>query len=903
MKDKFLKMAGVNSEEEFYSMFPTEEAFFQAYPEARQMKKGGNVPTNPELYSRVKSEAKSKFDRWPCVPVSTSKALTKEGWKSYFELEVGELILAYDMQTKTNKWTPILNLHYYENAPTVDIIKPGHNIKLTSTPDHKWVVYRKATGPDLIVNKNAELVYSLIQKLKSKEITFTEAKEYQSSIQEHYRKYKDCTWEEFLFESKFSKGGEFLITTEELRNGAFKQYVIRNAAPLDESYSDSNLKLTSKYNDNWTSNVLDMSRSQSEVWFASAIVYDGHQNKDYEVNSNGSKTYKTYGFKQKHLDHQDAFVASCILTGRRVRYGSYSENRCRNFYITERDYIPLDVVHFNDGESTDVWCPETEFGTWVMNQDGLVTITGNSAYGSAWLVKTYKSRGGGYRKAQTGGGLQDQQIFQYPNYNGNISAYYQKMNEDMMNNPMSAVGDFLYNGAMAANTAMNNAESNGGDKMQMAKLAMNVMGMPAMGMGGVGMMMRDNYYDEGGEMAIGQVMAMNDKIARLQNFINAESEVEPWVASKLTLADDYLTSVADYLQYNEGEEEEEEDMDMNMGEMEEMKMGGIPQRYKNRGFTKVGAKRKSDRAGKKWMVLAKKGDKYKIVHGGYTGMKDFSQHGSEKRKKNFWNRMGGKDSAKATDPFSPLYWHKRFGTWAKGGEMMPPEIARARFAAAGNLDKLDDYGYAKGGEPTNAGFQALPDYVQNKIMSKMAYGGDTDMYGGQMDMDTMYQMMKGGQPCYECGGKVYQQGGQQDEIMQAIQMYAQMTQTDPEQLIAQLQSLPALQQQEAIQKIMQAIQQAQAGQMKNGGIYINPANKGKFTESANRAGMGVQEFARHVLANKEDYSSTQVKRANFAHVFGGRNYQNGGYVIGKEYELSDEEIKDLINKGYKVEYI
>ena len=49
MKDKFLQMAGVNSEEEFYSVFPTEEAFFQAYPEARQMKKGGNVPTKYRL--------------------------------------------------------------------------------------------------------------------------------------------------------------------------------------------------------------------------------------------------------------------------------------------------------------------------------------------------------------------------------------------------------------------------------------------------------------------------------------------------------------------------------------------------------------------------------------------------------------------------------------------------------------------------------------------------------------------------------------------------------------------------------------------------------------------------------------------------------------------------------------
>jgi hypothetical protein len=523
-----------------------------------------------------------------------------------------------------------------------------------------------------------------------------------------------------------------------------------------------------------------------------------------------------------------------------------------------------------------------------------------SAYGSAWLVKTYKSRGGGYKKMQTGGGLQDQQIFQYPNYGDNMAAYYQKMNEDRANNPMGAIGDFMLNGAMAAGQAADNGEDMG-NKMQMAKLAMNVMGMPAMQMGGVGTMMRDNYYDEGGEMAMGQVMAMNDKIARLQNFINGESEIEPWVASKLTLADDYLTSVSDYLQFNEGEEEEE-DMDLTMGELEEMKNGGIPERYRSRGFTKVGAKRQSNRPGKKWMVLAKKGDKYKIVHGGYKGMKDFSQHGSEKRKKNFWNRMGGKDSSKATDPFSPLYWHKRFGTWAEGGEpnnagfqalpdyvqnkimsnmayggympemgiggKMPAEIARARFAAAGNLDKLDDYGYA--------------------------YGGD--IYGGEMDMDAMYNMMK--------GGSMYQQGGQQqDPVMQAIQMYAQMTEMDPEQLMQQLQALPPLEQQEAIQKIMQAIQEAQSPQMKKGGIYINPANKGKFTASANRAGMGVQEFARHVLANKEDYSSTQVKRANFARNAAKWKKQMGGMTEGQMLELDDNEIQNLISQGYGIEYL
>ena len=80
---------------------------------------------------------------------------------------------------------------------------------------------------------------------------------------------------------------------------------------------------------------------------------------------------------------------------------------------------------------------------------------------------------------------------------------------------------------------------------------------------------------------------------------------------------------------------------------------------------------------------------------------------------------------------------------------------------------------------------------------------------------------------------------------------------------------------------------------KEGGIVIKKENRGKFTESANRANMGVQEYARHILANKEDYSPTLIKRANFArnaskwkHAFGGdlnthgADFTNGQIIIG-----------------------
>ena len=216
--------------------------------------------------------------------------------------------------------------------------------------------------------------------------------------------------------------------------------------------------------------------------------------------------------------------------------------------------------------------------------------------------------------------------------------------------------------------------------------------------------------DDGGEMALGQIAAVTDKMSKLQQFLNPNSKVEPWIASKLAVMDDSAGAVYDYMMYNPEAQESEEP------EMEEMRNGGIPNRYKNMGFNKVGVKKQSNRSGKKWMVLAKKDDKYKVVHGGYKGMKDFTQHRNENRRDRFWNRMGGRNSAKATDPFSPLYWHKRFGTWAEGGE------------------------------PQNEGFQALPQEVQAKIMANMMYGGD------------MYAM--GGMPCYKCGGQMkYKKGG------------------------------------------------------------------------------------------------------------------------------------------------
>ena len=62
------------------------------------------------------------------------------------------------------------------------------------------------------------------------------------------------------------------------------------------------------------------------------------------------------------------------------------------------------------------------------------------------------------------------------------------------------------------------------------------------------------------------------------------------------------------------------------------------------------------------------------------------------------------------------------------------------------------------------------------------------------------------------------------------------------------------------------------------GIHIKPSKKGTFTAAASKHGKGVQEFARQVMANKENYSPAMVKKANFARNAAKWHHADGGEI-------------------------
>lgn len=78
-----------------------------------------------------------------------------------------------------------------------------------------------------------------------------------------------------------------------------------------------------------------------------------------------------------------------------------------------------------------------------------------------------------------------------------------------------------------------------------------------------------------------------------------------------------------------------------------------------------------------------------------------------------------------------------------------------------------------------------------------------------------------------------------------------------------------------------------------GSIHIQPSKRGTFTAAAKKRGKGVQEFARQVLANKDNYSSAMVKKANFAR--NASKWHDGGGWIERKVPFTSTLGNDMPN--------
>lgn len=92
------------------------------------------------------------------------------------------------------------------------------------------------------------------------------------------------------------------------------------------------------------------------------------------------RTGRTWIFGKKHPAVMESFQILAALEGRglgRFQLQGGDVQMPRQTLRSNR-YIQLRAVKQEDAGRMDVWCPTTAFGTWVMRQNGNVSITGNT---------------------------------------------------------------------------------------------------------------------------------------------------------------------------------------------------------------------------------------------------------------------------------------------------------------------------------------------------------------------------------------------------------------------------------------------------------------------------------------------------------------------------------------------
>ena len=174
---------------------------------------------NADLTGISRSLAKRLL--YACVDMETM-ALTKDGWKYYHELKVGDLALTYNMEKDIQEWKPIQHLHYVEDAERVRI--EGRGLDVVCTPDHRWPTFHR-----------------------------------------------------HMVEGEYVKTRKY-CRTDELTG---MHTVIANAPFVGDNqvWGPSEAFTSPKYGTDWTKVVMNMTTEERKAFLLGFLIADGHQNK------------------------------------------------------------------------------------------------------------------------------------------------------------------------------------------------------------------------------------------------------------------------------------------------------------------------------------------------------------------------------------------------------------------------------------------------------------------------------------------------------------------------------------------------------------------------------------------------------------------------------------------------
>ena len=336
-----------------------------------------------------------------CVDTET-EALTQRGWLNIDQITENDIILSYDEgDLKWSKIKSIFRDDYDGNMFKLSI----QGMDALVTPRHKFITDNGLKEVDYLIKKDRLILTgNSVNDTKSSLIYTNEFVELIGWILTEGNIYID----------KNSNRNYKRISISQ-NEGEFADRIRSCLNAIGYTYGETHRKQKSKININFilskefydkiievvpdkilTMNfILQLTQHQREILINTMVDGDGWRRRKNNM-----------GYCQKDKSHVDTFLALCTISGYRVShkkrdiisYGKPTEIYDMNFFSKRRNVVLVDNINFhgandkklvgknkifNPNEPTvyyngKVWCPETEYGSFMARRNGCIYLTGNT---------------------------------------------------------------------------------------------------------------------------------------------------------------------------------------------------------------------------------------------------------------------------------------------------------------------------------------------------------------------------------------------------------------------------------------------------------------------------------------------------------------------------------------------
>lgn len=361
------------------------------------------------LIRREFKRSPAKNVKYGCLPTDSTLVLTPEGWKSGLDIKVGDVVMGYNAATQQNEWTTVSATYLYEDATVKNF---GHsNWNVEATLDHRWYGTKlKQYGNNKTAVKVFEDCVFTTEEIKqthnilntapfvggNSEVRPEQAALVAWILSDGYYKWSEKT------ETTSSSAGKRKGIVGNIAQASHKfqeeiigvlkannmQYKTNQVGSKDNFYKVTSYRLESaalrdffdsvvgcrkqKHSVDWVSWILSLSRESLEAFVHAFWLADG--------DSKGRENSTAMTFKQLRGNIADALVLAGYLLGHNVtqRGGRISNIR----FQKARPYVTTQEFRSFGERTTQVFCLTTGLDTFVVKQNGIITITGNCTYGS-----------------------------------------------------------------------------------------------------------------------------------------------------------------------------------------------------------------------------------------------------------------------------------------------------------------------------------------------------------------------------------------------------------------------------------------------------------------------------------------------------------------------------------------